>query len=174
VNALLAVAAFPSGFVTTTLVAPAFPAGVVAVIWVALAVVTAVAGCPPTVTVAPDKKFVPVMVIAVPPAVGPPVGLTPEIVGAGAVYVKAFDRVALPPSGFVTMTATAPAALAGVVAVSWVALAMLTFVAACPPTVTVAPVTKLVPVMVIAVPPVVGPVVGATALMVGELGGGAA
>src|SRR3989475_13016985 len=60
---------------------PAACGGVVALICVALTTLTPVAGVPPTVTVAPAAKFVPVIVIAVPPAVGPEVGLTPDTVG---------------------------------------------------------------------------------------------
>src|SRR5438876_12052197 len=62
---------------------PAACAGVVAVICVALTTVTPVAAVPPTVTVAPAAKLVPVIVIAVPPAVGPEVGLTAVTVGGG-------------------------------------------------------------------------------------------
>ena len=52
----------------------------------------------------------------------------------------------------VTITLTVPAVPAGVVAVMVVELLTLTPVAALPPMVTVAPVTKLVPVMVTLVP----------------------
>ena len=52
---------------------------------VALTNVTPVAATPPTRTVAPDTKFVPLIVIVVPPAVGPEVGDTDVTVGAGAV-----------------------------------------------------------------------------------------
>ena len=48
-----------------------------------------------------------------------------------------------------------------------VSLTTLTPVAAVPPKVTVAPVTKFVPVMVTAVPPVSGPLVGSTDVTVG-------
>ena len=60
-----------SGLVTTTFTAPAACAGVVAVMDVLLPNVTPVAAAPPIVTVAPDTKFVPVMVTGVPPAVVP-------------------------------------------------------------------------------------------------------
>jgi hypothetical protein len=69
------------GLVTVTVTAPALPAGVVAVILVLLATTTFVAAALPNVTVAPDAKFVPVMVTAVPPAVDPLVGETPVTVG---------------------------------------------------------------------------------------------
>ncbi len=85
------VAVWPSLFITTTLDGPAEPAGVVAVIVVGDTTVAPVAETPPTVTPnePPEAKFVPVIVIAVPPAVGPDDGDTVEIVGAGgAEYVK--------------------------------------------------------------------------------------
>jgi hypothetical protein len=68
--------------------------------------------------------------------------------------------VALCPFGFVTTTLTAPAALAGVTAVSCVEFTKVTDVALVPPKVTVAPETKLEPVIVTEVPPVVGPDTG--------------
>ena len=55
---------------------------------------------------------------------------------------------------------TAPAACAGVVAVSDVLLTKLTPVAGVPPMLTVAPETKLEPVIVTGVPPAVVPDVG--------------
>ena len=62
--------------------APAACAGVVAVIEVLLTNVTPVAAVPPNVTVAPDTKFVPVMVTGVPPRVVPDVGETDVTPGA--------------------------------------------------------------------------------------------
>jgi hypothetical protein len=67
--------------VTVTVTAPALSAGVVAVIDVLLTTTTLVAAVLPNVTVAPDAKFVPVMVTAVPPVVGPVLGLTLVTVG---------------------------------------------------------------------------------------------
>jgi hypothetical protein len=67
--------------VTVTVTAPAVPGGVAAVICVALPTTTFVAAAPPNVTVAPAAKFVPVIVTAVPPAVGPPFGDTLVTVG---------------------------------------------------------------------------------------------
>ena len=67
----------------------------------------------------------------------------------------------------VTVTVTAPALPAGVVAVICVPLTTTTFVAAAPPNVTVAPVAKFVPVIVTAVPPAVDPLFGDTPLTVG-------
>ena len=82
VNPLVKVPLCVSGLVTTTFTAPVADDGVVAVICVALVTTTFVAGVPPSVTVAPETKFVPVMVTAVPPVVGPLLGLTPVTVGA--------------------------------------------------------------------------------------------
>ena len=62
---------------------PAGWAGVVALICVALTKLTPVTALPPMATVAVTSKFVPVMVIAVPPWVGPEAGLTPVTVGGG-------------------------------------------------------------------------------------------
>ena len=62
--------------------APAAWAGVAAVIEVLLATVTPVAAVPPKLTVAPETKFVPVTVTAVPPATGPLAGVTDVTLGA--------------------------------------------------------------------------------------------
>ena len=67
----------------------------------------------------------------------------------------------------VTVTLTAPAVPAGVVAVMLVLLTTVTFVAAVLPKVTVAPEAKLVPVMVTAVPPLACPLFGLTPATVG-------
>jgi hypothetical protein len=67
----------------------------------------------------------------------------------------------------VTVTVTAPALPAGVVAVMLVLLTTATLVAAALPNVTVAPVAKFVPVIVTAVPPAAGPLFGDTLLTVG-------
>ncbi len=74
--------AVPPAVVTDTLCAPAVPAGVSAVIWVAETTTTVVAATAPTFTLVALVKFVPVMVIAVAPVMGPEFGLTLEIVGA--------------------------------------------------------------------------------------------
>ena len=73
-----------SGLVTTTLTAPAACAGVVAVIEVLLPKLTPVAAVPPIVTVAPDTKFVPVIVTGVPPNVVPDAGEIDVTVVQGA------------------------------------------------------------------------------------------
>ena len=66
------------------LAVPAVPVGVVHVIDVAETTLTLVHAEPPTVTVEPLAKFVPVIVIAVPPAVEPDVGDTAVTAGTGA------------------------------------------------------------------------------------------
>ena len=57
--------------------------------------VTLVHAAPPTVTVAPVRKLVPVIVIAVPPALVPELPETPETVGAAASGVTVIDDEAL-------------------------------------------------------------------------------
>ena len=84
-----------SVLVTTISCAPAVPAGVVQVIDVDDTRVTLVHAAPPTVTVAPDKKFVPVIVIDVPPAAVPDVPETLDTVGAAASGVTLTDTEAL-------------------------------------------------------------------------------
>jgi hypothetical protein len=115
--------------------------------------------------VAPEAKLVPVIVTDVPPVVGPLFGLTPVTVGV-ATYVNPPVRLPLWPFN-VTVTVTAPAVPAGVVAVIEVLLTTVTFVAAAEPNVTVAPEAKLVPVIVTDVPPAVEPVLGLTPVTVG-------
>ena len=154
------------GLVTTTDCAPAEPVGVVAVIEVELTHVTPVAAAPPIVTVAPDTKPVPVIVIATPPASVPLDGDTEITVGATA-YVKAPVPVPDRLLGFVTMTFCAPAVPAGAMTVIDVALTHVTPVAAVPPMVTVAPDTNPVPVIVTEVPPTVAPMSGGTEVTVG-------
>ncbi len=64
------------------------------------------------------------------------------------------------------MTLTWPAACAGVFAVSLMELTKTTLVAAPPPTVTVAPLTKPVPLMMMGEPPVTRPAPGTTLVTV--------
>ena len=169
VNVLIRVPV-PPGVVTVTVCAePAAPAGVTAVTRVESTTTTLVAGLPPTVTALALVRFAPLMVIGVPPKVEPDVGLTLEIVGARMMYVNAPGAVTFPPP-VVTVTSCAPAVPAGVCAVMEVALTTTTLTAAAPPTCTVAPAIKLVPVMVMGVPPPAEPEVGLTVVKVGALG----
>ena len=164
-NAPLLVAV-PPAVVTATLCAPAVPVGVTAVMLVALTTTILVAALPPTVTLVAPVKLVPVMVIEVPPNVVPDVGLTLVMVGNGTTYVNALLLLAVPPA-VVTATLLTPAVPAGVLAVTEVLDTTTMFVAAMPPTVTLIAPVKLVPVMVIEVPPNVVPDVGETLVMVG-------
>ena len=72
----------PPGVVTNTLEAPVLPAGVVAVILVVLFTIRLVAATPPMVTPVAPVKFVPVIVMVVPPAGEPLVGEILVTVGA--------------------------------------------------------------------------------------------
>lgn len=79
-----------SVLVTTTLTVPAAWAGVVAVIALLFTTVTPVAEVPPSCTLAPARKPVPVMASAVPPLRVPETGEIAVTVGAGlfgAMYV---------------------------------------------------------------------------------------
>ncbi len=157
--------AVPPGVVTETVFAPAVPAGVTAVTVDELTTATLVAATPPIETALVPVRFVPVMVIGVPPAIGPWLGLIDEIVGA-AMYVNPDVRFAVPP-GVVTETVLAPGVPAGVTAVTVVELTTATLVAATPPMETALVPVRFVPVMVIAVPPVIEPWFGLTDEIVG-------
>ena len=74
---------------------------------------------------------------------------------------------ALVPPGVVTSTLAVPAVPAGVMQVTEVAVLALNAVHALPAMVTPVALFRLVPVMVMDVPPVVVPVLGATELTVG-------
>src|SRR6266851_2786080 len=89
-------------------------------------------------------------------------------VGCVLRYVNAPVAVALWPP-VLTTTSTAPTACAGVVAMIVLALPTLTFVAALPPNVTVVVplVLKFEPLIVTAVPPLAGPLLGDTLPMLG-------
>ena len=76
---------------------------------VLLRTLTPVAAIPPTVAVAPVMKPLPVIVIAVPPAVGPDAGDTPVTAG-GEMYANALVSAPLCESGLVTDTVTVPGA----------------------------------------------------------------
>ena len=161
------VPAEPPAFVTTTLAVPAEPAGVTAVIEVELTNTTLVAADPSMVTVAPVIKPVPVIATDVAPKVEPELGESETTVGATTAYE--YNAVPVPVNrfGFVTTISLAPTAPVGVTAVNDVELTNTTLVAAEPPTVTVAPDTNPVPVIVTAVPPAVEPLTGDTEVTVG-------
>ena len=144
-----------------TSTAPAECAGVVARSCVSESTVNEAAALPSKVTAVAPVRFVPWIVRMLPPAAGPAAGATVEIVGTRATYVNPPVRVAVPP-GVVTTTLTAPAACAGVVAVTWVAESTVNDAAAVPPKVTALAPVRFVPVSVTTVPPSVDPEAGAT------------
>ena len=78
-----------------------------------------------------------------------------------------FARFAVPP-GVVMPTLCAPAEPAGVTAVTVVSFTTVTSVAKAPPTVTLTAPVRFDPVNVMAVPPLVSPVLGATDVSAGE------
>jgi hypothetical protein len=80
---LFKVPVWSSLLVTTTLTDPVECDAVVAVIEVLLTTCTPVAAVPPRLTVAPDRKPVPVMVTAVPPDAEPLAGEIELTEGAG-------------------------------------------------------------------------------------------
>ena len=97
----------PSGLVTVTLTTPE-PTGDVAVIWLAELTVYAVAAISPNLTAVISINPVPVIVTAVPPAVGPLAGVMRVIAGM-SVYVNwPATTGVLVPSGLVTVTLTIP------------------------------------------------------------------
>jgi len=143
----------PPGFVTVTCAVPAAAtsvAGMAAVSWVALTNV--VVRVPPFhLTVAPLTKLVPVTVRV---KAGLPawalVGESAVMVGADVLVTVKASALEVPPPGLATVTCAVPAAatsVAGMAAVSWVALTNVV-VRAAPFHFTVAPLTKLVPVTV--------------------------
>ncbi|KRC90086.1 hypothetical protein ASE25_11390 [Terrabacter sp. Root85] len=76
------------------------------------------------------------------------------------------------PPGVVTLTVTAPAEPAGLVALTCVELTTVRLVPAIVPNFTAVAPVRLLPVMVTTVPPVVGPVVGEIELATGAAGVG--
>ena len=156
----------PPGVVTKTLAVPALPAGVVQLTEVADVTVTPVHADPPTVMPVAPVRLVPVMVMDVPPAVGPLVGETEVTVGA-ATYVKKAFAVNVPP-GVVTITLVNPALPLGVIQVAVVAEITLMDEHAEPPTVMLVAPVRLEPVMEMDVPPAVGPLAGEMEAIVGK------
>ena len=152
--------------VTVTSTVP-LPAGEVAVIWVDELTVKLAAAALPKLTAVAPVKLLPVMVTVVPPDAGPPVGLI--LVTAGTVMKVNWSaaEVALVPFGVVTMMSFVPLGNAGVITVIWVSELTVKLGAPDGPNpIDVAPV-KLTPVMVTAVPPDVGPLVGLMPVTIG-------
>ena len=155
----------PAGVVTTTFCAPSVPAGVTAVICKAFTAIM-LATDPPTSTLVTPLKPVPLITMLVPPLIGPLLGATESIAGAGSTNVNAPDLVTDPP-GVVTTISFKPAPEIVVFAVIEVDEATLKNETATPPIVTLVAPVKFVPAIVICVAPVVGPLVGVTLVIVG-------
>jgi hypothetical protein len=113
------------------------------------------------------------MLIDVPPPVLPELGVTLLTIGGGGGGTKIYPFVNVPfcASELVTTTLTVPSACAGVLAVIELLLTTATLVAAALPNETIAPGRKPVPEIVMDVPPVVGPEMGAIEFTTGGPGG---
>ena len=146
------------------------PDGVVAVTVFAFTTLTLVAATPPIMTLDVPERFVPVIVIGVPPLSGPVLGDTPVTVGA-ATYVKPLARLAVP-AAVVSETVREPTEPGGVLAVTTESLTTVIDVASASPTLTDVVPASAVPVIVIKVPPDAGPAFGAIDMMVGPTHGG--
>ena len=157
----------PSGVVTVTATIPVERAGATAFNSVADTNVTVADETVPNLAVAPDAKFVPVIVTVFPPAIGPAAGVTAVTVGGGPYLYRSAEDVALVPPGVVTVTSTVPTEPAGATAFNSVADTNVTVADESVPNLAVAPDAKFVPVIVTVFPPAVGPAVGLTAVTVG-------
>src|SRR5271166_1582022 len=125
-----------------------------------------VAATPPNLTAVGSRRPVPVTVTRLPPAVGPAEADTPVTVGAFSKAYWSAKLVADVPPGEVTVTSTSPDP-AGATILSDVSELTTRPVPGTPlKAATVARVNP-VPVTVTAVPPAVGPAVGATPVMTG-------
>jgi hypothetical protein len=132
--------------------------------------VTSVAARPPILTLDVTVKFLPVIVMGVPPTALPWAGAT-ELTSASGRYEN--ETVLLDETSLVTTTGKVassrrPEELGGVVTEMVVGLTKLKLVAATPPMVTLDVTVKFVPVIVIVVPPSAVPSAGDTAVTVGE------
>ena len=95
--------AVPPGVVTVTSFAPTVPVGVKALMVVEFTTTTPVAAAVPTFTLLAPDKFVPMIVISLPPNVEPNVGVTELMVGVGMTNVNATFCVVIPPGVVTTM-----------------------------------------------------------------------
>ncbi len=172
VNAAAAVALVPSRFSTVTLATPAACGGVTAVRTSSLRLSMLSAAMLSNSRTAPLRKFVPVMVTGVPPAIGPLLGTTAMIVGAfGPTNSNCPVAAVRRPSGISTVTFARPAGCGGVTAVRAWSEAMSMDAASVSPKNTSVPSAKPVPRMVTGVPPSTDPLVGVNVATDG-MGGG--
>ena len=167
-RSLLVAALVPSPVVTNTFTAPAACAGAATLNFDEDTNVDRSADpAGPNFTVDPAAKFAPVIVTVFPPAVDPPLGLTPDTTGSPNVY-RSLLVAALVSPPLVTNTFTEPAACAGALTVSADEDTNLDR-SADPdrPNFTVDPAVKFAPVIVTLFPPAVDPPRGPTAATVG-------
>jgi hypothetical protein len=153
----------PPGFTTVTETAPV-PEGATALIKVSLRILN-VAGLAPKITAVAIMKPVPVRVTLLPPTMAPPVGDKLVRVGMAIYWNMAPLLVA---EAVLTVTALAPATLAGEVAVTVLSEPTVKAVAAVGPKYTSRVLIKPAPVMVTVVCPAIGPEVGVMELITGD------
>jgi hypothetical protein len=161
------VVAVPLGVVTEIVTAPARWDLVVALMVVGLVTWRVAAVVEPNLTLVAPVRLVPRMVTVAPPLVLPVVRVNEVMVG-GPMKVNSLlvPDVAVPPT-VVTCTLTEPADCALVLAVMVVEFVTWRVAAVVEPNLTLVAPVKLVPVMTTVVPPVYGPEVGASDVMVG-------
>ena len=121
----------------------------------------------PKSTAVASLKLVPVMVTVVPPLPPPVAGETAVTVGAAVKVKLSAEDVAEVPSALVTVTSTAAADSAGVVATIWLAVSLIIDAAAVLPKLTAVAPARSAPVIVTVVPPPRGPVAGDTLVTAG-------
>ena len=157
------------GVVTLTWTGPAVaPAGEVMVRLVALITLRLVPALLSNLTAVAPVNPVPVTVTTVSPATGPTAGERLLTVGAATYVNRSTDEVALVPPGVVTLTSTVPTVPGGEMTMMWASSVTVTgLVLDTEPNLTAVTKVNPVPVIVTAVPPLAGPLVGAMPLTVG-------
>ena len=159
----------PTFEVTVTSMVPADSAGETAIIDVSELIVKYVAATVPNETPVTLVKLVPVMVIVVPPPVGPVDALrfvTTGTPGVANVYWS-LEETADVPSGVVTVMSTSPTECAGETAVMEVGEFKTNEAPGTPPKLTAEAPKKFEPLIVMEVPPAVVPLVLSRPVMTG-------
>ena len=149
----------PSGVVTvTSTVVPAVPAGLLTTTCES-DLLRMVAATLPNITAVASEKFVPVIVMSLPPEAGPIPGLMPVTTGTDVYVNRSAAVVADAPPPVTTVTSTIPVVSAGLVATICVAVSLV-IVPAVPPNFTAVAAARFVPAIVTDVPPAKGPTPG--------------
>jgi hypothetical protein len=159
----------PRAVVTVTSTAPADSAGETAMIDVSELIEKYVAATLPNETPVAFEKLLPVIVIVVPPPIGPVEALrfvTTGTPGAANVYWS-FDEMADVPLGVGTVMSTSPATCAGAIADIELGEFSVNDAAGTPPKLTPVAPKKFEPLIVIGVPPAVVPLVLSRPVMTG-------